>query len=234
MRKADETNVRFTPEQRVSLKRLDVIDAQIAELEAVLPFARLVLRRSAPLQDVRDELQSLAKEMESAQKRMSRLLEAHVSSLALHESWDRVWMASFEVNGDGDEVERASNALTIAQDIVRRAQAELPNKQRRSNAGTPWPVARIHEALVRGWGKAYVQVRTGDAPAKAERIPPFPFKLSTDPNSSFRVIVGICYDAIRESQDNDPERAIRAYVDLINRKRNQAERDAIGSSSAQS
>jgi hypothetical protein len=165
----------FGASQRDTLHRLGVIDAQIAELEAVLPLCRVMLSGLTPLRDVRDELDALTAAMKSAQTRMSGLLKASDLRPASLEAWNRILAASFDAGGDGRELERAANALQTAREAVLRARQVLPREQRRSNAASPWPVAWIHQALIRGWGRAYVQIREGEGHAwpQPEAIPPF-------------------------------------------------------------
>jgi hypothetical protein len=172
-----------------------------------------------PRHDVRDKLQSLASAMESALRRMTDLPKA--CDFPSLEAWNRVVATSYNASGDTRTIEQAADALASALEVVRRVQAELPKQQRRSNAASPLPVQLIHEALLRGKGKAYVRVREGegDDSPPPDRTPRFPFKPSIGPKSAFREVVGICYAAIRGTEGRDPQRALKNYMRWLKKER---------------
>ena len=73
------------------------------------------------------------------------------------------------------------------------------------------PVGTIDGALRDGWEQA----RRQQLPAKglAEQVPE-QFQPTATQDSTFREVVGICYEAAGAGVDADPLRAIRAYVGI--------------------
>jgi len=194
---------RFSVEQRDRLHRCDLIDAQIEELEAILPVCRAMTTDDARLQDVRAELEDAAKAIGRAQRSISRLFKGDKSSLALFEALNRVQAASYDAAagryGEIREFDGALDAMSSLAAVVAQALDGLGNEERRTNIADPRSIENIYDALLRGWAKRSRE------PSKI-----FNIRASRGPKSKFREVAGICYEAIE--RDIDPERAIRAYM----------------------
>lgn len=165
------------------------------------------------MSDVRDELAGLHKAVQSAANALERWESARVRTPALAEARARVLDASFDSDDSGTAIGDAASAAHRALIVIADALARLP-KTRRGPQASPLPVYWIHKALARGWGRIHYPVRRGEdsEPDENGPIPPYPHSPSSGITSRFRKIVGICYDAALGTRDNDPERAIKAFM----------------------
>lgn len=196
----DNQRPRFNPEQRQQLLTLGILEAQIARLERdALQPAEYALRQLPRLQDVRDELAEVKKAISDAKKALSRLLSADDESTALGETLQRVINEDLKMQGDGQVLERLLYPLAAANAVVERAQKTLPDEQRRPHSASFYPIQLIDEALRQGFQDSQPDVEEAN------------FKLSSSPNSLFRNVVGICYEAMGQAS-TDPYRAITAYL----------------------
>lgn len=198
--------ISFTDNQRERLCRLGLLAEQIAELESVLPLNRALLEQPAGMGDVRTELVDLSAALNCAHAAVENVDKGKsLERLERNEARWRLELADFETTGTWDTLPTALKALAAADIVIQRALADLPNKQRGSVAADFRPVALIKEALLRGFIKAHK--------------PPFPrytLRVSSSEGSTFREIVGICYEAM--GKNTDPERAIKEYKALRKRK----------------
>jgi hypothetical protein len=208
---------RFCEEERKSLHRLGVIDAQIEELEAILPACRAMTTDAPRLQDVRSALEGAGKAIKHAQQSIARLSRADKSAPALFEALNRVHMASYDPaagrDGDMREIDRALDATSSLAAVVEYALERLGEKERRPNVANPMVIEHIVEALLRGWAKGpqnsskvfTLDISRGPHPLKASRAP-----ATRARGSAFLDVVNICYGAI--GRRPEPDRAIRAYL----------------------
>lgn len=214
MREVGNAPLVFSAWQRQQLAELQVVPEQIDELERVLPTCRAIRRNPAPMGEVRKDLIRLEKALRCASEELTRFEAAPDSEPALCEAFTRVQHEAFELSDRGEATTAAQMALLPALEAVSRALNALPREQRGPRAPW-WPVARIHGALVLGWGRAYYPIRQGEAYSVVSAIapaPPFPHLPSTGPTSLFRQVVGICYDLMDDDFMIDPERPIKAFV----------------------
>jgi hypothetical protein len=212
--------LKFSDAQQKQLAELLVVPEQIAQLERVLPLCRAMRSNAPPMDDVRNELLRIEKALRKAATELSRFAKASSSVPALQEAFTRVQCEFFEMPDHGEVIEKARLALASPLTAISRAQRELPTEQRRPSAPW-WPIARIHDALVLGWGRAKYPVRHGQVTTVCATapIPPFPHIPSTGPKNKFRLIVGICYDLMDDTHDSDPERPIKAFCQWYKKDR---------------
>ncbi|MGH8470726.1 MAG: hypothetical protein ACREVY_17700 [Gammaproteobacteria bacterium] len=92
------------------------------------------------------------------------------------------------------------------------ALAMLPNQTRHRDAD-PRIIDWIYNDLIGGHGEEHCIVHDGDDwSGTGAATPPFEIKPSSSPESQFRNIVAICYEAMTGEPSADPERAIKAFV----------------------
>jgi hypothetical protein len=169
-----------------------VTEAQIAELEAVLPSCHALIEDHSPLTDTRDELQKLI----AALGELQRVFESRTK--AAREALNRWQMAAHALRhpfGRDPEFALRLDIDTLLQ-AARDAQDRLGSAQRRSHAANPEPIRRIDDALVLGWAKAHA----------GKAIPAY-----CVPPRAFREIVQFAYEAVGAERDYVPEKALRAY-----------------------
>jgi hypothetical protein len=99
---------------------------------------------------------------------------------------------------------------------VEKATREMPQEERRGRAASMIPVRAIHEALVAGFvthrsANHVVEEHVKEDPKKNPNPWAYRIKVSFFPDSAFRQIADICYQAIGRKR-GAPERAIRAYI----------------------
>jgi hypothetical protein len=183
---------RFSAERRKDLARLGVIEAQIAELEAVLPGCHILIEDHSPLTDSRDELERLITALGDVQ----RVFETRTK--AGREALNRWQMAAHERGhplGSDPEFPAKLDLATLV-DAARAAKQTLGFKQRRSHAADPEPIRRIADALALGWAQAHTGWYT-----PRYRMPP----------RKFREIVQMAYETMGAERDYLPERALRSH-----------------------
>jgi len=204
----------FSKNQRKDLADLGVIDRQVTELQRVLPSCREDLRDPPTLTDVRDELLDLVRNTEAGSSALQRLATGANSRSAPHlrEAVIRVQMASLNLDQDIEDIDLALSALSRIAASAAQALTDVGTEQRRTRRANWRPVHRIHRALILGWGKAHYPRARAEDVVTSLRSPPFPHIPSTGVKSPFRVIVALCFDAIHQSRDSDPERAVKSYV----------------------
>lgn len=201
---------KFTQKQRTRLRTLGLCPAQIDEIEGVLKLNRSLLEQPAPMSDVREELGALRDVIDCARKVASKITdpEEHAKDkfAARNEARWRLHMAASEVSDVIEALSASVAGLEKLGQITERALDNLPKKQRRSVAADFRPVARIDEALLRGFMKAY-----------KPPFPPYMPRVSSSDNSTFRQIVGICYEAAG-LENSDPVRAIKNYKKVLKQR----------------
>jgi hypothetical protein len=194
------TVVRFTVEQCQDLREYGLVQEQIDELEAVLPAVRVMIADAPRLADVRDALQAILGAVTQLEK---LLIGTRSGSTIMREALARIQVASHAARGPANVDQLAVCALHRLRQAIERAQTELQgHAQRRSNAAAVEPIRRIHDALLLGWVKA----------ARGKVMGAFNAKPSRSASSTFRSVVGTCYEAATGKMDHDPERAIKGYL----------------------
>jgi hypothetical protein len=193
----------FSADSRCSLRKLGLIDEQLAELEKVLPFCRLDIEDAAPLGDVRSELQSV-----DATRRLYT-----AASPSLREALNRMQMASHQTGGDCREIEHAQSAVAALNDVLGKALDDLPKEQRRTMAASPQPIERVYHALVLGWGRGGGgrAFNLAPEPEYRDRMAHVMRTARAEATRKFEAIVQVCYETIGAPRDYCPERAIKSF-----------------------
>lgn len=202
---AEDPQPEFNAGQRKALADLGLLADQIDELQMVaLPTARALLRKPAALNDVRDCLKIVSESMARATAALTRLLAANNSVPALQEALLRVQLADFntEHNTNAETIRTALKDVSAARAVIDRARQDLSSEQRRHRAASPLPLYWINKALLRGFLRAY---------EKTPSLPHYRLTPSASPNSKYRRIIRICYEAMGQ-KNSDPERAIKALI----------------------
>jgi len=214
----------FTDDHRKRLRKLRLTDSQVDALEATLPLSRVWLKKTPTMLDVRDELRKVSRPIERAESALLKLIGAGTTAPAKFEAQQRIMEAGI-VKNDGPDA--ASRLLAMAKAVMQYAE---PDRKRGPRTSSYLPVARIHQALMRGWRSYRDRAElTGESDFYRDLNPPlveFNVRLSASPRSAFREIVGICYDAMG-FKDADPERAIRNYMALRDKSAKAFPRKAI-------
>lgn len=209
----------FTATQRKRLKGLGVIPEQVEQLRGVLPFVQSTLDRPAAKNGVKAVLDDVAKHAHS----LLSVLEPVVSrndaerSTAL-DCMDDAFLDNRRLTGQvlrSDEGETAMRVLIPQlkqlRDAARSASRKIgPNpKAARHRRADPMPVKAIDGALRMGWADVHAQWTSPHNPGE-----PLPrqFEPSKRESSTFRKIVGVCYEAAGADIDADPVRAIEGYM----------------------
>lgn len=211
-RQALEGALRFTPAQRAALQAVAVPSIAIKLLEVQgLPAIRRHLEPPPRMEDVRAELRKTQAAILAAHEAIERLFNPpdslpHVkgAARALTEGGARYRYGGIPLN-------RASEALVPAGQVIASAIARLPKLPTRHKAASPGPVDMIERLLQQGCqlaGLPAVSVR-GGLPQQVTFMPHL--KPSASPTSAFRQVVGICYERAGFA-NTDPERAIRAFI----------------------
>jgi hypothetical protein len=190
----------FTAEQVAELKRLKLLDAQIAELTVQIAKTRSLFEPAPQMAKVRSELDGLRESLDAAHKRLERWKEA--KDKASFEAWMRL---RAEAWGDGRETgDELATLIEHLLNIVASARTGVSSEQqRRHRTASPLPVAIIDTALFEGWVKA-----TSTQTRRTYK----PIKRSASPTSQFFQIVAICWQTYIGKADANPERAIKAYL----------------------
>lgn len=185
----------FTQNQREELGQQGLTTEQIDALLKALPECKFVLSMETNkprLNDVEKQLRDILRDNKRAARSMRKPLSSMDS--AGEEALTKLGMASFEIGGDGTEIERALRSLAVANAIVQRAISRLPSQPQRHQTATFEPVRLIHNAA--------------------------PFLVpSSGVESPFRAVVGICYAAILGTDAHDPERAVKGYCAWLGTER---------------
>jgi hypothetical protein len=199
------------------LARLGLADAQIIELERVLPTCKLRIAASPPLQDVRDKLQQIRKDISKLNKSIASLIWLNESA-ASREGLIRLQEAAYkrrDILGPITETMPIPglNVLYALASSADDAITSLGSQQRRSRAANPEPVWLIYQALITGWAKHH----------RGRPIPKYDMR-----PAKFTKVVQIIYEAI--GADYVPDRAVRGYRKWrkLEAARNRAERERIG------
>lgn len=195
---------KFSASTRKHLTDLALTSRQISEIEQALPIVSNYLERTQTIADVKAELQAANNALRDTAKTVNRLLHAPTSERAVIEARNRAITSIGECDSDEEIFSKLLTLADGAAAVLSNAIAALP-RQRRSDAGSYYPIERIDRAIMKG----LIAVKAG----KDRTTPKFNNKLrpSSNPTSNFRQIIGLCYDTIGQ-RNNDPERAIKAYV----------------------
>lgn len=211
---------RFTDNQRQQLQRLGLLPQQIETLEASLPLSRILLKNPAPMAEVREELRDLHKAIKKVQKATAKISEG--TTPARKEAYWRLQWAATELEREkitivdlvGLEFTKPLDWLEIGHKFTENALDNLPKQQRRKQADSR-PIERIDKALLEGFTKAH-----------KPPFPPYTLKVSSSDGSTFRQIVGICYEAMGQ-EHCDPERAIKNYLRITKHRSGTPDREKI-------
>lgn len=227
----------FTTDQRCRLARHNVIEAQIAALEKVLPVVHAWISNPAPLQNVRDELKGLSKSLDSAQTSMERVLKPVPGIKAMLEAQSRLEQAHYlrELENYESILNTIADAVKVLEPIRQATTAAidaLPRVQRRSNRASPKAIEFIDSALISSWAQVNIPVHHGEYDPNSVQplgghTPPYPHVPSSGDGSPFREICRICYEVITGDKNADPERAIKAFVNQ-SKARDKKQRKELG------
>jgi hypothetical protein len=200
---------RFTPEQRERLAQFRVSPKQIEMLEGhACLVGRAWLRKSPPRTAVSNRITALGEHLRAAHVIAEEILAGNTPECRVAEGF-----LSEAVCRSGKEVELLDAArLEALARICDGALTILP-KQTRHRDADPRPIQGIYEDLIRGHGTEHYILGDGDdRPATGTHPPPFTIKPSSSQGSQFRNIVSVCYEAMTDDPDADPERAIKAFI----------------------
>lgn len=226
----------FTAAQRRELRRLGVCDQQMEALRFATVTIKRVLYPAAAHNDVAALLDRIADASRELGLKLHSLAaqidSAHATAFCLVETG--YWQ------GDrlGDEGPSAAYhlipRLAALSSAAVAGKESLPEGPARSRTADWQPIKKIDSALLHGWVKAHgpfvrssgdpesVAVALAEIHAQAPAKPyPKEFRPSSSADSVFRRIVGICY-AAAGAVNNDPERAIKAYVSKVRKYRAEA------------
>jgi hypothetical protein len=206
----------FNDHQVARLQRLGLKDEQISELRKRLLSIRTILSIHAtrePVTNVRDELTRLRDALLAGCEAIQRMQNPSQMP-ALREAQARLMLTEYARQVSPGSFDRTNGALAQMLAVVEAAISELPKKPTRSRKAHPMPVGIVADALAVGWATAFC----------GENVPVLPDKLrpSSGAKSFFREVVGICYEAATGRADLDPERAIKSYLAIRRREREEA------------
>lgn len=201
----------FTAAQRKRLKDLGVIPEQIERLRAVLVVVQSALQRDPAQADVRDVLGDVAKHTHSLLATLRPMVSRNdVARAVAIEHMDEAFMDLRREARQPLRFEEGEVAIRIlipqlqqlhlaAHNAFRKMGSYL--KPARSRTANWIGVSVLDGALRDGWGLAHPH----------EPIPE-KFEPTAKEGSTFREVVGICYEAAGAGIDADPLRAIRGYM----------------------
>ena len=197
--------IKFSKEQRRELARLGVLPQQVHALENfTLNFCEAWLQPPQPLNEIKKSLSVVSDGIGSAIRELKELQTAPTRTVKYAANL-HLEVEMFE-RGISDITEIMS-LLSDMEAIVKSA-ASFKISQARHTSADSLPIRRIDEALRRGYAAAY--------PGKG--LPKdFPWPSSSD-GSKFRQIVGVCYQAMKQKNE-DPESAIRKYMRELSQQR---------------
>jgi hypothetical protein len=195
--------LQFDANQRRALRRLDLLDEQIRQLETVaLPLCAASFRPLPGLNEVRDELDMVTEAVRRADLTLKAVINARQAHFPVRFEV-RQWIALTAYDQDKAPavlISETSTSLSQMLELLRSTRSSLPREQRRSTAGDWRPVAFIAQALLEGF------IRHHNPPP----LPPYEIEVSKGAKSPFRRIVEVCYEAAGHPSTN-AEKAIRAY-----------------------
>jgi hypothetical protein len=192
--------IRFKPHHRAELLRLGLVPDAIDRVEVeALPAARELLTRAPLRGDVVNELRCVEKALLDAKNAIEKLLTA--TDQVPHRMAARMLLSGMghRFTQGGRKLDQTSTSLTASMKVVAEAISKLPPGPNRHQAASSLPIKLIYSAVQFGSLKGGVD----ELPAN--------LKPSSSPTSSFRKMIGICYECV-DAPSADPERAIKAYV----------------------
>lgn len=193
----------FSAEQRSRLLALGLVQEQIQELEQTLPGNAAWLKKPPSRKLVFSELDLAEKAAARALKKLRTLDDETTATGYRAVAAALMSVGATEVSVDATSVvSSAIEALEKLPAVFAAARANAPPGPWRFRSANPKVIDRIDSALLRGFTRHY-----------RPPFPPYEIRISASANSKFRSIVSICYEAIGAG-NNDPERAIRAYIKL--------------------
>jgi hypothetical protein len=193
----------FTAGQRDELLALGIYPEQVRRLEA--DALERIFWRQGPLprmQDVRDQLDNLAKPLDRLEKHYVRISTSKLA--ASQEANARLQTAADDLLGDADKL---GESLETATKIVNRALELLSPTRRSTRKNTAHFVRLILHALELGYTEHFDCTGYGDTPSK-EPMPAFPIQVGRK-KKPFCEIVRVVSEASGEWSADD---AIRAYL----------------------
>ncbi len=195
-----------------------------------------MLRQAPQMAAVRDELERVQSAVQTAVNEVTRLDRATDQLPALDEAQHRIMLASLESrDAPEDSTEVGLMAVQALEQYSMWVKQALAKLEPRRHEVAWWTVARIHQALERGWRQTHTQGRVAGAQSvpSTHRTPKFPHAPSTGPKSAFRQVVCICFAVLRPELEHgkviEPERQIRTFVRWY-KDRNEHGREGVAKS----
>ncbi len=203
----------FTKTQRQRLTRLKLTPGQIDALEkralraiasTAEPFRYGEMR--APLKDIEKQARDLAQRIErlptspdaGARQAFFHLIEADIAQKADEH-------VANPANGypEGPAPDELAIELRRLAKLARSVLAKVEGRQGKNRMAHPYPIRAIVDSLLESW--------VAEHQCEGKPLPAYDLEVSYTPNSRFRQIAGICYQAAGHPNP-DPERSIKAYI----------------------
>lgn len=201
----------FTAAQRKRLKYLGVIREQVERLRAVLVAVQSALQREPAQGDVRGVLGDVAKHTRALLAILGPMVSRNdIARAAAIEHMDEAFMDRRREAGQPLRFEEGEVAMRIL--IPQLQQLHLVADTAFKKMGGHLQPARSRTAHWIGVGVIDGALRDGWEFAHSGESIPEKFKPTANEGSTFREVVGICYEAAGAGVDADPLRAIRAYM----------------------
>lgn len=214
----------LSTDARAELARRGLTYRQIDALDAALPTAAAWLANTAAMKDVKDKLETAVEALNTTKEALRAMSSGPLPSQV--EARNRLFLADFDLDGDGQALALAAQAIERASAVAIRAIADLPTAQRHTNEISPHVMRVIDSALERGALVEVAEVWNG------KTIPVWRRKTierSSSGSSSYSNVVCICLRALGRVDPN-PEGMIKAHIRwLKDRKRHFEEAWKAGS-----
>jgi len=212
----------FSQQDRKSLKKLGVVEAQIEQLRYARLTVRLSVSQPAARNDIADLLNDVAIMAESLLRKTGAISAQSTAAHAVaHSLIEQGYWNTIPDDSGGQSFHCLAPRLRALRDAASKGKDELSPRPSRYRSANPQPVHSIAEALVFGWSKEHgsnvyksqlVDGKEVMTYCNGPQRKPYPDTLtpSAADGSAFRKIVGICYEA--EGGNSDPLAAIKAYL----------------------
>jgi hypothetical protein len=201
--------ISFSADQRQRLVALKLSTKQIAQLESkACPLGKIFLAKPLRMADVRDRVAKIRDELSKGQTSLHGMFNANMTE-DRKEALLRFCDATAKLFGY-KMIEQAPLRRAKLARIFGAVTAGLPSQSRQRTAN-PRPVQLIWQALI-----------------EAHELPQAnPIHLSWSPDSIFRKVVEVCYEAMTGCNDVDCERALKAFV-RAQQARERRQREELG------